>query len=227
MGAFSTILEIFNSLDITGKIIVVLLTVISIYMWGLIAGRWRYLNVIERGNLRMFKRLKEFRAQFLRDYLQLFRDFPDSSRLPLYRLYRVSCDFIFNNDTISINDFPAAEKLIDAQLGEQVNELEQGLNYLSVTATIAPFLGLLGTVWGIMISFRRMTTAGSTTISTVAPGISVALVTTVVGLIVAIPAAVAFYYFRTRINKQIVMMENFSRELIVRMQKLAEQELKE
>jgi len=193
-------------------------------MWGLMVAKWYFISQVDRGDRRMFERLKEFRAQFIRDYLQVFRDFPENSTLPLYRLYRVCCDHIFSDDSITEADIDSAEKLLDAHVAEEVTELEQGIDFLSVTATIAPFLGLLGTVWGIMISFRKMTQAGSTTISTVAPGISVALVTTVVGLVVAIPAAAGFYYFRGRVNKELVLMEKFSKELIVRMKKLVRKE---
>lgn len=220
MGPFKATIEVFNSLDITGKLIVILLVGISVYMWGLMAAKWYFLNQVERGDRRIFDRLIEFKAQFIRDYLQIFRDFPENSTLPLYRLYRVCRDHVLSDEDVTETDIDSAEKLLDASVADQVIELEQGLNFLSVTATIAPFLGLLGTVWGIMISFRKMTQAGSTTISTVAPGISVALVTTVVGLVVAIPAAVGFYYFRGRVNKELVLMERFSKELLVGMKKL-------
>lgn len=225
MGAISALYEIFQSLDITGKMIIFLLVVISVYMWGLIAAKWLFLKSVERGNNRIYTRFRGFQAQFSRDYLQLFRDFPESSTMPLYKLYRVCCDHIFMHDTVRPADVEATERLVDAGVAEQVNELEEGLNFLSVTATISPFLGLLGTVWGIMIMFRRMTQAGSSTISTVAPGISVALTTTIAGLIVAIPAAVAFYYFRSRINRQLVLMEKFSRELIVKLERLVSEEM--
>jgi biopolymer transport protein TolQ len=224
MGPFKAITEIFGSLDITGKLIVVLLVIISVYMWGLMVAKWYYLSQVDRGDRRIFKRLQEFRAQFTRDYLQVFRDFPDNSTLPLFKLYKVCCDHIFSSERVTEADIDSAEKLLDVNVAEEVIELEQGLDFLSVTATIAPFLGLLGTVWGIMISFRKMTQAGSTTISTVAPGISVALVTTVVGLVVAIPAAAGFYYFRGRVNRELVLMEKFSKELVVRLKRIVRKE---
>jgi biopolymer transport protein TolQ len=211
-----TLLEVFQTLDLTGKIIVFVLLVMSVYMWGLIAAKWIYLNAVERGNQRLLDRLRSFDAQFARDYLQLMRDVPDSSNLPVYKLYRACCDHLFVHDTILPTDVIAAEKVLDARLAEQVADLEDGLTYLSITSMVSPFLGLLGTVWGIMVAFRKMTQHGSTTISTVAPGIAVALVTTVVGLVVAIPAVVAFYTFRQRVNRQLVMMETFGRELIAR-----------
>ena len=227
MGPLSALIEIFGSLDIAGKLIIFVLAAISVYMWGLIFAKMLSMKTIDRGNEKIYKRLRGFNAQFARDYLQLFRDFPESSVLPMYKLYRVCCDNLLNSEKIRPEEIVSTEKLLDSYIAEEVDTLEEGLNFLSVTSTIAPFLGLLGTVWGIMVMFRRMTQAGSSTISTVAPGISVALTTTIVGLIVAIPAAIAYYYFRGRVNKQLVLMEKFSRELIAKLQRLIleEQEL--
>lgn len=224
MESLTALIDVFFTLDLAGKIIIFILTFMSIYMWGLIIAKSVALKAVERGNHKALERLKTFQAHFSRDYVQLFRDFPDTSVLPLYRIYRTVCDYLFTHDSVTQMDLIAAEKLVDASTAEQVNDLEEGLNFLSVTATIAPFLGLLGTVWGIMVSFRRMTQAGSTTISTVAPGIAVALVTTVVGLIVAIPAVIAFYHFRRRINAQLVVMEKFGKELIARIGRCVLQE---
>jgi len=227
MGPLSALIEIFQSLDIAGKLIIFVLAAISVYMWGLIFAKMLSMKTIYLGNENIYKRLRGFNAQFARDYLQLFRDFPKSSSLPMYKLYRVCCDNLLNSEKIRPEEIASTEKLLDSYIAEEVDTLEEGLNFLSVTSTIAPFLGLLGTVWGIMVMFRRMTQAGSSTISTVAPGISVALTTTIVGLIVAIPAAIAYYYFRGRVNKQLVLMEKFSRELMAKLQRLIleEQEL--
>jgi len=220
MGPLSALFEIFQSLDIAGKLIIFVLAIISVYMWGLIFAKMLSMKTIDRGNEKIYKRLRGFNAQFARDFLQLFRDFPESSSLPLYKLYRVCCDNLLIREKVRPEAILSTEKLLDSYVAEEVVTLEEGLNFLSVTSTISPFLGLLGTVWGIMVMFRRMTQTGSSTISTVAPGISVALTTTIAGLVVAIPAAIFYYYFRGRVNKQLVLMEKFSRELITKLQHL-------
>ena len=227
MGPLSTLIEIFQSLDIAGKLIIFALAIISVYMWGLIFAKLLSMKTIDLGNEKIYKRLRGFNAQFARDFLQLFRDFPESSSLPLYKLYRVCCDNLLVREKVRPEAIVSTEKLLDSYVAEEVVTLEEGLNFLSVTSTISPFLGLLGTVWGIMVMFRRMTQTGSSTISTVAPGISVALTTTIAGLVVAIPAAIFYYYFRGRVNKQLVLREKFSRELITKLQHLIleEQEL--
>jgi biopolymer transport protein TolQ len=105
-----------------------------------------------------------------------------------------------------------------------VEKIEDGLTYLALSSTLAPFLGLLGTVWGILIAFRQMSTAGSAMMASVGPGIAIALVCTVTGLLVAIPAITAFYYFRGRINREVVMIETFCRELVARLERVIAEE---
>jgi len=216
--------EIWSSMDMMGKGICIVLAIMSVYMWGLIFAKLAYMSAIERGNKRMADRLRAFQAQYARDYLQLFRDMPVNSAIPLYVLYRVACDYLFSYDRIRAADVEACEKLIDARLGEQVEKIEDGLTYLALSSTLAPFLGLLGTVWGILIAFRQMSTAGSAMMASVGPGIAIALVCTVTGLLVAIPAITAFYYFRGRINREVVMIETFCRELVARLERVIAEE---
>ena len=219
--------EIWASMDLAGKGICITLLIMSVYMWGVIFAKLAYLSTMEHGNKRLVDRFRSFQAQFARDYLQLFRDIPVNSSIPLYVLYRSVCDHLFSYDRIRAADVEACEKLLDARLGDQVEKIEDGLTYLALTSTLAPFLGLLGTVWGILIAFREMSTAGSAMISAVGPGIAVALVTTVAGLVVAIPAITLFYYFRGRINREVVSMELFCRELIARLERIIAEELEQ
>ena len=219
------VIEVWQSMDLCGKGICVTLVVMSVYMWGLILAKLAYLATVERGNKRLVDKFRPFQAQFARDYLQLFRDIPVNSDTPLYVLYRSVCDHLFSFERIRAADVEASEKLLDARLGEQAEKIEDGMTFLALTSTLAPFLGLLGTVWGILVAFRQMSTAGSAMMSAVGPGIAVALVTTVAGLVVAIPAITAFYYFRGRINKEVVSMETFCRELIARLERIIAEEL--
>ena len=133
-------------------------------------------------------------------------------------------DFLFAEGQATASDINEAGQIMDAALSREINEMEGGLTFFSVTAMLAPMMGLFGTVWGLTLSFRGMVGSGNTTISTVAPGISVALITTVAGLIVAIPAAAIFYYFRGRVNNQIVLMESYSKLLVARLARTLERE---
>ncbi len=92
--------------------------------------------------------------------------------------------------------------------------LEKGVNFLATTGSSAPFIGLFGTVWGIMESFRQIGVAKSASLAVVAPGIAEALIATAAGLAAAIPAVIFYNYFLARINTICMEMDNFSSELI-------------
>jgi biopolymer transport protein TolQ len=93
-------------------------------------------------------------------------------------------------------------------------KLERYLNFLATTGSTAPFIGLFGTVWGIMNSFHGIGTAGSASLAIVAPGIAEALIATAVGLVAAIPAVIAYNYYLSMARKMIIEMEDFSEDLL-------------
>jgi len=115
---------------------------------------------------------------------------------------------------IDAKDLQLIEETLERKITDQLMKLDQYNVILSITATAGPLLGLLGTVWGIMGSFRSMGVAGNASISVVAPGISSALVTTVAGLIVAIPALVAFNLSINYAKSTTIQMENFAGEFL-------------
>ncbi|MGI6454297.1 MAG: MotA/TolQ/ExbB proton channel family protein [bacterium] len=111
---------------------------------------------------------------------------------------------------------PALERALDRAIEAEKDKWEGGLVTLATTATAGPLLGLLGTVWGVYISFKQMGMAGSATLETVAPGISEALLTTVAGLLVAIPAVFGYNGIMKTIRSMETQMEGFSQEIINR-----------
>lgn len=122
----------------------------------------------------------------------------DSSQEPEYE--RTGMD----NVTRSLQQAVTAER----------SRLERGVNFLATTGSSAPFIGLFGTVWGIMESFRRIGIMKSASLAVVAPGIAEALIATAAGLLAAIPAVIFYNYFLSRINTIATEMDNFSSELI-------------
>ncbi len=122
----------------------------------------------------------------------------DSSQEPEYE--RTGMD----NITRSLQQAVTAER----------TRLERGVNFLATTGSSAPFIGLFGTVWGIMESFRQIGVAKSASLAVVAPGIAEALIATAAGLAAAIPAVIFYNYFLGRINNISTEMDNFASELI-------------
>ncbi len=105
-----------------------------------------------------------------------------------------------------------AQRAMRAQLSREVDTLEHNLEFLATVGSISPYIGLLGTVWGIMISFHSLSNVKEATIATVAPGISEALIATAMGLFAAIPAVVAYNRYSTRVERLNVRYEAFAEE---------------
>jgi len=115
---------------------------------------------------------------------------------------------------------PAIERSLQLGISEEVTKLEMNMNWLATVASVSPFIGLFGTVWGIIDAFQGLANAGSTSLRAVAPGISEALVTTAIGLAAAIPAAIFYNVFGSRIREMGTRMEDFAIEF----QNLAERD---
>lgn len=106
------------------------------------------------------------------------------------------------------------ERAMRRAMNQEITRLERALTFLATTASAAPFVGLFGTVWGVMNAFRGLTTAQTSSIQAVAPGIAEALIATAVGLAAAIPAVVAYNHFARQIRVLTADMENFSAEFL-------------
>lgn len=120
----------------------------------------------------------------------------------------------------SVVNKASIERSLQLGISEEVTKLEQNMNWLATVASISPFIGLFGTVWGIIDAFQGLGNAGSASLRAVAPGISEALITTAIGLAAAIPAAIFYNVFGTRIKEIGTRMEDFAIEF----QNLAERD---
>jgi biopolymer transport protein TolQ len=112
----------------------------------------------------------------------------------------------------SLVNRPAVERSLQLGISEEVTKLEMNMNWLATVASVSPFIGLFGTVWGIIDAFEGLGNAGSASLRAVAPGISEALVTTAIGLAAAIPAAIFYNIYGSRIKEMGTRMEDFAIE---------------
>jgi len=206
--------------NISTKLILGLLAVFSLVSWALIV--WKYM---------MFRRLWVQAGGFL-DHLEGARRLEEAYRgilalpeSPFTRVFRKGVNFFSELRPGALREGVAVVGLSSAQLevlrlvlekeeGEERDEIAHGLQWLAIIATVSPLLGLLGTVLGVMNSFIGVAAAGSANISAVAPGVAEALTTTVAGLTVAIPAAIAYNYFAGRLQLFMSELEGFSSEFI-------------
>lgn len=99
-------------------------------------------------------------------------------------------------------------------MDNEINILEGRLNILATIGTVSPFVGLFGTVWGIMSTFQKIGNTGSASLAVVAPGISEALIATAIGLFAAIPATIGYNYFLTKMKRQELVLNNFATDFL-------------
>jgi len=176
--------------DIFGKLDLIILGFLSIYSWYIMIEKFLILK-------NAFKKNKIFEHYFVSK--KEIKKIP----CPLYSIIDYLTSLIkYENFT-----FERAKKHIEKTFMKQQTDLEKNLTSLATITVVAPFLGLLGTIWGLLISFINMSITGSSSIKVVASGVAEALITTVLGLLVAIPAAVGYNYFKDRIQRLMDEME--------------------
>jgi len=198
---------------VTVAILLVLLT-LSFFAWGIIITKYFSLKSKQRAN---FSFLKNFRR--IKQFIEVENFLINAPKCPIKYITQSvmeeakNLSLFVNVETLA----PRSEMLEDTMQREvEACRLEEdsNLSFLAITSNISPFIGLFGTVWGIMQSFYAIGKHGSADLSVVAPGIAVALITTVAGLVTAIPASVSFNYFASRNNRQEILYYNYASQLL-------------
>lgn len=200
----------FSVSTIAGKAVMVILFLTSIISWSVMFTKFRQVRVAERGG-RDF--LNNLRAE--ERFVEIYKKGTSWKGCPLYDLYVTGCEGIQGSvgagDALKVQ---LLEGALERAVAEQVVRLESQVSILGTAVSAAPFLGLLGTVWGVMDAFSSVALTGSATIGTLAPGIAAALITTVIGLIVALPSMVGYNILVANIRRLTMEMENFASEFI-------------
>ncbi len=184
------------------KFVLFVLLFFSVFSWAIIFYKFRFLSKMERES-------EEFQGAFSKtiDWDTLYRTTLRLRLSPLANLFRT----VNSTEGMDKDDIKRSLKRTEAT---EAAKLERYLTFLATTGSTTPFIGLFGTVWGIMNSFRDIGRMGSASLAVVAPGIAEALIATAAGLAAAIPAVVAYNYYLSRVRRDTIMMEDFSQELI-------------
>ena len=209
-----------------GKAVLLALFFASIFSWTVMVTKFRVLRFVRRQNGRF---MSVFRRD--REPLRLFEAGARFEGSPLFHIYEAGCtelcfqmlgsdevDETFRarigeSNKISSAQMRAVVAAMERAVGESALTLEGQMNVLTMAVSGAPFLGLLGTVWGVMDAFGGIAASGSANLAAMAPGVSGALITTVTGLLVAIPAMFGYNFLVTSIRSVIVECDNFAAEL--------------
>lgn len=219
------LLYAWNVSNTAGKIIIILLVIASVFSWSVMVTKFLFIREARRQNARFLRRFRhsayplEIYSQGLRGSTSpLAAVYASGAReLSFHLLGSIEVDETFRSrlreaEPIDSTAMGSVRSALERAVGEESLKLEANLILLATAVSGAPFLGLLGTVWGVMDAFTGVAIAGKANLSALAPGVSGALVTTVAGLLVAIPAMFGYNFIVTTLKGMMVEMENFAAE---------------
>ncbi|HEX4138558.1 MAG TPA: MotA/TolQ/ExbB proton channel family protein [Bryobacteraceae bacterium] len=187
------------------------LFIFSVFSWTIIFSKWSSFGSARKNNRRFLRAFRK--ATGLEAVMVASEQFRPS---PLVAVFDYGYQEVSRQvkSRGSIANREAISRSLLLGVSDQLSQLEHNLNWLATTASVCPFIGLLGTVIGIIRAFQRLGSAGSTSLTAVGPGISEALIATAVGLFAAIPAAIFYNYFGHAVKEFGTSMDDFSLEFL-------------
>tara|TARA_B100000029_G_C17161730_1_gene809904 strand:- start:39 stop:719 length:681 start_codon:yes stop_codon:yes gene_type:complete len=205
-----SLLQLFLRADFVVKSVIVLLLAASVYSWALI---------IEK--TRMFRRIDESSTSFEDKFWKsksaesFYNNLPSKTSDPLTIIFRSAMvELIKTKSKSSSVQNERVSKVIEIAADKQIKNIEKHFTFLATVGSTAPFIGLFGTVWGIMNSFQSIAISRNTSLAIVAPGIAEALFATALGLLAAIPAVVAYNKFTSDSKQYTDRIENFTKRFL-------------
>ena len=203
-----SIVNLFLRADIIVKSVIVILIAASIYSWAIIIDKYRLFKKINKSS-------EEFEDKFWKSKSaeSFYNNLPANLDDPMANLFKGSMQIVMKSRSKS-NLPERLGSVVEVNIEKQMNVIDKNYTFLATVGSTAPFIGLFGTVWGIMNSFQQIAISRNTSLAIVAPGIAEALFATALGLLAAIPAVVAFNKFSSDSRKYSQKLENFSKRFI-------------
>jgi TolQ protein len=196
---------LFLRADIIVKSVIVILIASSVYSWAIIIEKYRLFKKINQSS-------EEFENKFWksRSAESFYNNLPDKIDDPMANVFKDTMQVIIKSKSKS-NISNRLESMLEVSIEKQMNAIEKSYTFLATVGSTAPFIGLFGTVWGIMNSFQSIAISRNTSLAIVAPGIAEALFATALGLLAAIPAVVAYNKFNSDSKKYSQKLYSFSK----------------
>ena len=203
-----SIIQLFIRADIVVKSVIAILIVSSIYSWAVIFEKIMLFKKINRST-------QDFENKFWKSKSaeSFYNTLPDNIRDPMANVFKNSMQMLLKSKRSSNLD-EKMSRMLEINIEQQMEKIENGYTYLATIGSTAPFIGLFGTVWGIMNSFQSIAISRNTSLAIVAPGIAEALFATALGLLAAVPAVMAFNKFTSDSRKYSQKLESFSKKLL-------------
>ena len=203
-----SIINLFIRADFIVKSVIIILIVSSVYSWAIIFEK-----------IKMFKKIRKSTEEFENKFWKsksaetFYNNLPDNFEDPMANVFRNSMEAMLKSRR-GPNLHEKMSRMLEINLEQQMEKIEKSYTFLATVGSTAPFIGLFGTVWGIMNSFQSIAISRNTSLAIVAPGIAEALFATALGLLAAIPAVIAFNKFNSDSRKYSQKLENFSKRLL-------------
>jgi len=203
-----SIIQLFVRADIIIKSVIVILIASSIYSWAIIFEKIKLFKKINKST-------EEFEEKFWKSKSaeSFYNNLPANVNDPMANVFKSSMNVLLKSKRSS-NLNEKMSRMLEINIEQQMEKIEKSYTFLASVGSTAPFIGLFGTVWGIMNSFQSIAISRNTSLAIVAPGIAEALFATALGLLAAIPAVVAFNKFTSDSKKYTQKLENFSKRLL-------------
>ena len=203
-----SLVSLFLRADIIVKSVMIILVAFSIYSWAIIFDKIRLFRKIN-------KSAEEFEEKFWKSKSAetFYNNLPSTTNNPMAEVFKSSMQMVMKSRSKS-NLSERLVGVLEANIEKQMTNVDKNYTFLATVGSTAPFIGLFGTVWGIMNSFQSIAISRNTSLAIVAPGIAEALFATALGLLAAIPAVIAYNKFSNDSKKYSQKLENFSKRFI-------------
>ncbi len=205
-----SLLQLFIRADFVVKSVIILLLASSIYSWALIFDKYKLFKKINSST-------SDFENKFwkARSAESLNSNLPGKTEDPLTQVFRTAMvELIKTKSKSSAIQSARVERILEISTDNEIKKIEKNFTFLATVGSTAPFIGLFGTVWGIMNSFQSIAISRNTSLAIVAPGIAEALFATALGLLAAIPAVVAYNKFNSDSKRYAARIENFCKRFL-------------
>jgi len=203
-----SLMSLFIRADIIVKSVIIILIVCSIYSWAVIIDKFRLFKKINKSS-------DDFEQKFWdsKSAETFYNSLPAKVDDPMAIVFKDTMESLLKKKFKS-NLSEKMSTFLEVGIEKQMSKIDKGFTFLATVGSTAPFIGLFGTVWGIMNSFQSIAISRNTSLAIVAPGIAEALFATALGLLAAIPAVVAYNKFNTDSQKYSQKLENFSKRFL-------------
>ena len=203
-----SIINLFIRADIIVKIVIIMLIAASIYSWAIIFEKFKLFKKINQSTI-------EFEEKFWKSKSAetFYNNLPSAMDDPMAMVFKDSMQTVLKSRSKS-NLSDRLTNIMVTNIEKQMSVIEKNFTFLATVGSTAPFIGLFGTVWGIMNSFQSIAISRNTSLAIVAPGIAEALFATALGLLAAIPAVVAYNKFNSDAKKYYNKLEDFSKRFL-------------